>query len=175
MEGSIYDSKGNHITEFKSLHKGMGTLNFQPAAGEKYTAKLIRPLNSNKVFKLPISVKSGTILTIENGEASDSIKVTINASGDIFKAGTVFHLIGSSRGVVCYGLPLQLKTKRTISIAKRLFPSGIATISLLKGEASVNERAFFIDHQDKLQISVIPHKTTYGIRDSVSFSHRSKR
>ncbi|RZK70045.1 MAG: hypothetical protein EOO92_21420, partial [Pedobacter sp.] len=37
VEGSIYDSKGNHITEFKSLHKGMGTLNFQPAAGEKYT------------------------------------------------------------------------------------------------------------------------------------------
>ena len=62
VKGVIRDSKGNIITNFASVHKGMGIVPFTPQANERYTAML----ENGSSFNLPAPQTSGIILQIIN-------------------------------------------------------------------------------------------------------------
>ncbi|WP_449439368.1 hypothetical protein [Pedobacter steynii] len=167
VTGNIYDSKNNRICSFASLHKGMGSFEFTPVSGEKYVVKLNLPKDYQTTYNLPEITPSGTVLHIENQESSDSLKLSIIATNDIATSANPLYLIGSSRDIVCYAKSIDLKNSK-ISIAKNLFPSGIARFTLLNGSKPISERITFIDHQDNLQIKVSTDKAFYNKRDSIS-------
>ena len=167
VTGNIYDSKNNMVCSFASLYNGMGSFEFTPISGEKYVAKLNLPKDSQITFNLPEIMSSGTVLHIKNKELSDSLELNIRATNDVATSTNTFHLIGSSRGIVCYAKSIDLKNSK-ISIAKSLFPSGIVRFTLLNDSKPINERITFIDHQDNLQIKVLSGKAAYNKRDSVS-------
>ena len=168
VTGLIVDSKGKQVATFESLHKGMGTVGLKPILGENYSAKINYPAGSEVVYKLPLVSESGTNISVENEEFSDSIKVTINGSADIISKKQLFYLIGTARGTMSYARPVILNSLKTIKIAKRLFPSGISRILLLKEKKAINERSVFIDHHDNLHIKISAKKPLYKVRDSVS-------
>ncbi|WP_214229238.1 hypothetical protein [Pedobacter sp. B4-66] len=167
VEGKIYDAAGNVVVVFKSLYKGMGTFEFSPKAGEKYTAKLSKPEGTIKTYNLPEIKPTGTVLHLENLEEKDSIMLSITATKDIIESESILYLIGSSRDIVCYAQTIDLKRSK-VAIAKRLFPTGIARFSILKGVNPLNERIVFIDHKDELNIKIAADKPNYSTRDSVA-------
>lgn len=168
INGLIFDSKGNEVTIFKSLHKGIGSFTFKPIYGEKYYAKIDVPIGAEMSYNLPSAKLSGANIILENDEQHDSLKVIINGSADLLKKQQLFYLIGVSRGLVCYGIPIILNESKSIMIAKRLFPEGITRFLLLKDKMAINERSVFIYHYDNLNIKLSNLQPTYKTRDKVS-------
>jgi hypothetical protein len=168
VSGVILDSKGKQVAVFESLHRGMGNVKLKPVSGEKYIAKITHPAGSETVYKLPLIKTSGTNISVENEELSDSIKVLINASADLIAKKQLFYLVGSARGLVSYVKPVILNGAKVVKIPKTLFPEGIARILLLKEKVVINERSVFIDHRDRLSMVFSAGKPTYKTRDNVS-------
>ncbi|WP_100339508.1 carboxypeptidase-like regulatory domain-containing protein [Mucilaginibacter auburnensis] len=96
---------------------------------------------------------------------SDSLQIAISSTPDV---KGMLYLIAHARGVVCYAQSFNAANKSVI-VAKKLFPTGIARFSLLSDAyLPLNERVAFINHHDALNISVKPDKLSYGTRDSVA-------
>jgi len=88
-------------------------------------------------------------------------------------SSATYYLIAQSRGVICYGAIVRFNGANINQrkIAKNLFPSGIARFTLLSADRQpVNERMIFIDHQDNLNITVTPAKSSYKTRDSIALT-----
>lgn len=168
IQGKIVDSKNAEVASFTSLHRDMGIFKFTPAKNETYSAIVNLPGGNTKHFPLPPVKNSGIILQFDNAQNSDSIKLTIKASPDIV-ANKVYHLIGLSRGVVCYAANIILRnTEISAPVSKKLFPSGIAHFTLMDASGQpVNERMLFIDHSDNLAINILSLKDNFSPRDSI--------
>jgi len=163
VAGSIYDSKNTEVASFTTMHNGMGSLEFTPKANEVYTARLSQPIV--KSFDFPKISSIGTVMHVSNPEQGETI--TVNLAGiNSLPTDSVCYLIGTSRGVVYYSRKVDAN-QPVYNIDKKLFPTGIARVTLFKGKRPLNERAVFIDNHDQLSIKITPNKTSYVKRDSV--------
>jgi len=119
---------------------------------------------------LPVVNSSGTGIRIIDDD-SDTLKVHVSFKSNLVdaKAPATFYLIGQSRGVGCFGAQLVLKaTETTVMVPKSLFPTGIARFTLLSADGiPLNERIYFINQQDKLQINITEDKNSYAPHDSI--------
>ncbi len=165
VDGAVYDNHQKLVTQFKSVHMGMGAFDITPAAGEVYIAKVTLQNGGVKTYRLPPMQYSGTTLKITQAVAADSLVVTIAGA----QANGSYYLIGQANGVVCYGAIVNLEgvpVKSKISTAG--FPTGIARFTLLNAARQpLNERMIFINHHDFLRIDAKPDKPGYGARDSI--------
>jgi hypothetical protein len=170
ISGRIYDSKQQQVTDFTSKHKGMGSFMFTPQPGETYTAVVDLPGGSVKNYPLPPVSKTGIVLHVKNSNATESLRVTILATSDIYNAAPSCYLLGLSRGMVCYAARVSLNEVRIVFyVPKSAFPTGIVHFTLLNAASlPVAERLVFVDHHDNLNISITPDKTSYVPHDSVS-------
>jgi len=168
IKGTILDSKDDTITRLQSLYKGMGVFELRPQPGERYTASIELPDGSTQRFPLPAARKSGYVIRVENNRGADSLRVSVLISPDRIDARS-FHLIGLSRGTVCFGANMRLNRAEEDGIVpKSAFPSGIAHFTLFDdvGEP-VCERLAYIDHRDELNIQLTTDKDSYFTRDSI--------
>ncbi|TCD00184.1 carboxypeptidase-like regulatory domain-containing protein [Pedobacter psychroterrae] len=165
IAGEIYDSAGQKVSSFTSLHNGMGSLDFVPKSGEIYTAKITKPEATEKSYSLPLINAAGTILHVANKPESDSVQVSISASAEALNPDSVFYLTATSRGKMLVIQQVDLN-KTSFSFPKSSFPTGITRFSLLKGKRPLNERIIFIDHKDQLDIKITPGKLTFGNRET---------
>jgi hypothetical protein len=164
--GAIYNGKGDEIVSFATIHNGMGSFEFTPKAGEVYTARLSKPVI--KSFELPKISTVGTVMHITNPEQGEALIVILQGINNL-TTDTACYLIGTSRGAVYYSQKVDL-AQPTLSVDKKLFPTGIARFTFFIGKRALNERAVFIDNHDQLNITVSTNHPTYRKRDSVSLA-----
>jgi len=169
FEGDVYDSKGNVIALIASLVNGMGSFEFTPEDGEKYTARLTKPLEIDKSYSLPLVKSAGTGLHVVNYWESDSLEVNVMATSGAINSDSTYYVVGTSRGIVCYAEQVDFK-KPKLMIGKSKFATGIARFTLLKGKRPLNERIVFVDHQDLAVVNVVPNKRKFLKRDSVALA-----
>ncbi len=168
INGKIVDSKNNEVASFQSLYKGMGVFEITPVNGQNYFAIVNLPSGIVKQYPLPEIKSSGIVLRIDSTLKADSIKFKIFGSEDMIN-DRAYHFIGLSRGVVYYAADFNFKTSIVSGkIAKSYFPSGIAHFTLMNDAGQpVNERIWFIDHSDRLQIDVETINSVFTTRDSI--------
>lgn len=133
-----------------------------------------------KVLKTPVksditrgSTHTNTGLTVKKSSGETDLEVTINAEGAA-RNMPGYYLIGQSRGVICYAVPVNLKDGKVVNvIEKALFPTGIARFTLMdRNLQSINERMIYIDHKDQLKIDISTDNTVYKRRDSITLHIR---
>ncbi len=168
VSGAVYDSQNNKVAQFTSFDKGMGVFSFRPVNGEKYTARVENPLGSTQIYKLPEVEQEGTVLNIVNEVNKDSLVILPKYSGRA-AAMDVYHLIGESRGFVCYAAIIHPEDS-LIKISKSIFPAGIAHISLFKDSLLLNERLVFIDRDENLRVHIQPETLPPYAGDSITMS-----
>jgi len=169
VDGIIVNSKQQQVASFSATHAGMGFFEFNPLAGESYTARLNLPGGVKKTYPLPNVNPAGTTLSI-TGKNSDSLAITLNGSG--LNKQENYFLIGQSRGVVCYAQSIDFTSSPVLKQApKALFPTGIARFTLLNTQHQpLNERIVFINHHDELQIAIKTNQADYAVRDSIALA-----
>ncbi|RZL15039.1 MAG: hypothetical protein EOO89_15025, partial [Pedobacter sp.] len=161
--GKIYDSSGAEAGTFTSLHNGMGSFEFTPRPDDSYTAKIMLPEQVDEVYKLPTVNREGTVLRVQN--SVDSLKIHLAASNNAIDS--LYYLIGTSRGKVYYSAAVDF-SRTSINVSNKIFPTGIARFTLLKGIRPVNERIVFINHKDQLAAKIVADKGSYLKRDSIA-------
>jgi len=168
IKGRILDSKDSTIATLHSLYKGMGVFELRPVPGEKYTASIELPDGSTRQFPLPAVRKSGYVMRVDNHRGSDSLRISVLVSPDLVESRT-FHLIGLSRGTVCFGASMRFSRPEEDGIVpKSAFPSGIAHFTLFDDAGEpVCERLTYIDRGDELNIQLATDKENYLTRDSI--------
>ncbi|MEO3402695.1 hypothetical protein AAFN85_02265 [Mucilaginibacter sp. CAU 1740] len=173
ISGTVLDEKHQPVVSFASAHLGMGSFDLNPNQGESYTAKVTLPGGQVREYPLPKVKSSGIALNLNDSANADSIAVTLYATEDVKKEAESYFLVGKSRGIICYGSVVNFRAKAKISgkISKALFPSGVAHIMLLDMKNKpLNERLFFIDHHDNLNVNISAGKPVYASRDSVALN-----
>ncbi|MDB5111035.1 MAG: hypothetical protein JWR67_2149 [Mucilaginibacter sp.] len=169
VKGIVTDNENNTVGQFESLHAGMGVFNMAPQPGKTYTAQITLPDGTIKTVKLPAIKKSGTLLKIRNSFNTDTLHISVLASEDIISPGLEYHIIGESRGVVCYGASFKLnKQFLNLSVPKSLFPTGVAHFTIINSSNQpVNERLAFINNDDNLKIDIKTASSQFSPRDSI--------
>ncbi|SDC72630.1 Plug domain-containing protein, partial [Niabella drilacis] len=163
-KGVIRDAQGQEVAKFATIHRGMGVVAFTPKNGSHYTAF---PENGKPV-PLPDPQPSGTLLQVQAAPASDSIRVMIDGTPDLY--GRKYYFAATAAGISFARGSVTLSSKPIrLHIAKEMIPSGIARLTLYDSlMRPVNERAIFIWHKDPLQLSLVSDKEIYRKKDSVS-------
>ena len=170
VEGTVVDKEGKEVARFRSAHEGMGEFELTPVEGEKYSALLKLPNGEEKRYPLPTVKSSGVVLRVQQRK-NDSLDLSLFFSPSLL-GGNVYHLVGLSRGVVCYAANVQLnKAERFSKIAESRFPTGIAHFALFdEANRPLVERIVFINHKDQLHLQINPSAKKYFPHDSIALN-----
>ncbi|TCS89952.1 TonB-dependent SusC/RagA subfamily outer membrane receptor [Anseongella ginsenosidimutans] len=173
VKGVIRDEEGKKITEFESVHRGMGKFVLTPLPGQDYTAGISLPGGGTREYPLPEVQEEGYLLTIR--PADSVIRVSIAASSARLRNRPVF-LLGESRGQPYYAAQAVLeKSLYQASVPIADFPGGIARFTLFDmAGIPVAERLVFIPPRDQLDISIRPDQAVYGAREKVQLQVQVK-
>ena len=149
VHGIIKNSKGELITEFHSVHDGMGKFHFIPQFNEQYTAEWIDEINQTHQTILPAALKTGINLIIDPGKESNTFH--IQRTADVPEAWKRLNLVAQINGNVVYKASINLSTKESVSskIPIENFLSGILQVSLFDAnQEPVCERLLLVNNND---------------------------
>ncbi|WP_229201873.1 TonB-dependent receptor plug domain-containing protein [Arsenicibacter rosenii] len=168
IAGFVLDAKKDTIVGFEAMHLGMGYFSLTPEAGQSYTAYVKRKGEAYKAFPLPAVQTDGYVMMVDNLSNKDNIRVLI-AHTKPLSAQTNASLIFQSRGLLVQASKLPL-TKRSfwVQIPREKFPEGVGQITLFdETNKQVAERLFFVDHKERLNVTVKADKASYKPREEV--------
>jgi hypothetical protein len=173
IKGTVTDNTDKTVTEIKTLHLGMGVINYTPKAGNEYYATVLFPDGSKRTVALPKAANDGYMLKISESGA-DELRVTVATATGTTEA---FSLVGQSGGKVYFsakGSPGN--NVFTAIVSKDKFPTGIVQFTLFSSAGDpLNERLVFVHNpDDRLDIAVSADKETYATRQKVTLNVESK-
>jgi hypothetical protein len=148
IRGVIEDNKGTVVDSISTIHDGMGSFMFTPAAGTVYTAKWKDAKGVTHTSALPPVKTTGASLQVVISEKKRIVNVQSNATEDRFK---MLHLLGTMNSGLAFKTEVNLsatKSARKVIPTDNL-PSGILTITLFDADwNAIAERISFIDNGD---------------------------
>jgi hypothetical protein len=168
VRGKILDADGNEVTEFESLHNGMGNFSLLPNSNAKYTARVNVDDKVSFDIDLPKVANRGVVLAVDNSQKE---KLTIQvASSD--EAAEKYWLIGQCSGTVFFNSPITLSNGTAlIRIMKNQLPNGILQLTLFdQAIQPLAERVVFIKHNDFIPIQIETGKERFSTREKVDLS-----
>jgi len=162
IKGEVVDSKGNMITEFKTVHEGMGEFLINSLPDEHYRA-ICHSGDRTLRFDLPEAQKN--TFALKANLLDDKLLISVNKYDSI--AHPDLYLLIHSRGLVVYANAWN-PAKDFISIDRSVFPSGISHIILLTKDLQiVSERLVFLLNDDQGIAEFQTQKDAYRKREQV--------
>jgi hypothetical protein len=174
ISGTITDSQNKVVSQFSTLHAGIGSFMLKPIAGKTYTANIKFTDGSTKTTELPAALNEGYVLSVYQA-IKNAVTVRIQASAAL--QNTTVNLIVHSGGELIFSEPIQLnKTVTTVSLEKGTFPSGIAQYTLFNANNEpLNERIAFIKNNDHMQLGVRTPKVIYKRKEQVQLELNARQ
>ena len=149
VKGNIKNSKGEVITEFHSVHDGMGKFYYTPQFNEQYTAEWTDQINQSHQTTLPLALTRGINIMIDSGR--DSRVYHIQRTTDVPEAWKRINLVAEMNGHIMYQAIVNLSNKEIISskIPIENFLSGILHITLFDAnQEPICERLLLVNNKD---------------------------
>lgn len=164
VEGTLYNSKDEALTELKSSYKGMGSINIIPNAEESYYAMLKIEGSEAKRFDLPVVQAQGSALKISR--VKDRLFYQAQASSqDILEGAT---LVVQSRGRILNVFPINGSSLAYLPF-NQLY-DGISVLSLVDANGIVvAERIVFKKPTTMPALNIKAGAENYAHRKSASF------
>jgi alpha-2-macroglobulin-like protein len=165
ISGDVVDQDGNTITNFSSLHDGMGKFALNAKENTTYFAKITSPFVSEKSIALPEAKQNGFVINAL-GNSKFKLYAPQEISGEVLiRNGDKIHKTTK----------INLKTGwNEITIDPKAFPVGIQTISLSVNDNIVAEKVLFLNYQNGLQIDIKTDKKNYLPREKIKVSITTK-
>lgn len=170
VKGVVTDDQDKTITDFTTLHAGMGVFDFIPQSGRIYRAKLTYADGSQSSVALPSPSTGGYMLRIT--EFDGNIVVKILPGPDVIRSAAEtgrISLVAQSGGVIYYaGKSAPGSKSFSAIIPKTKFPSGIVQFTLFSPSAEpMNERLVFVRNPDQLKLNIVADRLAYAPRGLV--------
>lgn len=172
VQGEVLDESGAVVATFTSFHDGMGAFDLLPKAGARYTARLVKPVETPAHFKLPTVQAEGYRLHIAR-QTDEALDVTVSAT----RPGKVF-LVAAARDEIFFFKEIMLSGSQPTAssqqpIATQGLPPGIVRVTLFDADAVEQaERLAFVRRDRGLHIEIKPDREQYLPRDKVRLDIR---
>ena len=149
VKGDIVDSKGKKITSFSSIHDGMGSLNLQPAAKEKYRALWKDKKGLQHETPLPDANKQGVVLSTEF--VDNQLYYTIKRPDSVDAVNTTYQVVAQMQQRLVYSARINMTKKTSVraQIDTDSLPNGVLQLTIFNAALQpIAERIVFINHDN---------------------------
>ena len=164
VTGKIFNDKNEEITEFTTMHKGMGKFPIQTQLNNSYYALVKTKNGIEKRFELPKTDTKAIAIHLVYTRGKILYEI-INQSGVQNKS---LYLLVHSRGKA---FVIQPVNKLQGQITESLLPPGIASFSVIDSLGNTYcERLSFVRNNSFPVISMVCDKINYGKREPVNLS-----
>lgn len=163
IKGVLKNKKGKTITEFQSIHDGMGVFHFTPEFQEEYTAEWTDELNQTHQTVLPKALTSGINLIIEPGKESRIYH--IQRTSDVPEAWKKISIVAQMNGQVVYKASANLSNKEIVTSKMPVenYLSGILQVSIFDAnQEPICERLILVNNND-YQLNATLHFDTLNL------------
>lgn len=171
VEGFLFNSKGDTLTNFRSEHNGMGIFTMNPVNNETYYVTVRTNDSITKRFDLPAIEPKG--ISIAMSHYKQEIRYEIQKTEATEWSQKLF-LLAHTRGKLAILQPIN--PKRTFGkMNDSLFTEGITHFMLIDEQGNaLSERLIFIPDHKPNQWQITADQPTYGKREKVSLQIAAK-
>jgi hypothetical protein len=168
LSGKIVDSKERLITEFKTVHLGLGLLHFIPKKNTKYRA-IVKIAKEEYAYDLPSTMNNGVLMTVSDTEGY--YKIELRATSQVVLKN--YNIIGTQRQQIIFNTLVNTekgKNSAIIKLKKDIIKDGIVGLTLVdSNKKPIAERLLFHNSTDNSVKPIVSHsKSTYQLKDLVS-------
>lgn len=171
VEGFLFNSKGDTLTNFRSEHNGMGIFTMNPVNNETYYVTVRTTDSITKRFDLPAIEPKG--ISIAMSHYKQEIRYEIQKTEATEWPQKLF-LLAHTRGKLAILQPIN--PKRTFGkMNDSLFTEGITHFMLIDEQGNaLSERLIFVPDHKPNQWQITADQPTYGKREKVSLQIAAK-
>ena len=171
IEGFLFNSKGDTLTNFRSEHNGMGIFTMNPVNNETYYVTARTNDSITKRFDLPAIEPKG--ISIAMSHYKQEIRYEIQKTETTEWPQKLF-LLAHTRGKLAILQPIN--PKRTFGkMNDSLFTEGITHFMLIDQQGNaLSERLVFVPDHKPNQWQITADQPTYGKREKVSLQIAAK-
>ena len=171
VEGFLFNSKGDTLTNFRSEHNGMGIFTMNPVNNETYYVTVRTNDSITKRFDLPAIEPKG--ISIAMSHYKQEIRYEIQKTEATEWPQKLF-LLAHTRGKLAILQPIN--PKRTFGkMNDSLFTEGITHFMLIDEQGNaLSERLIFVPDHKPNQWQITAEQPTYGKREKVSLQIAAK-
>ena len=171
IEGFLFNSKGDTLTNFRSEHNGMGIFTMNPVNNETYYVTVRTNDSITKRFDLPAIEPKG--ISIAMSHYKQEIRYEIQKTEETEWPQKLF-LLAHTRGKLAILQPIN--PKRTFGkMNDSLFTEGITHFMLIDEQGNaLSERLIFVPDHKPNQWQITTDQPTYGKREKVSLQIAAK-
>ena len=171
IEGFLFNSKGDTLTNFRSEHNGMGIVTMNPVNNETYYVTVRTNDSITKRFDLPAIEPKG--ISIAMSHYKQEIRYEIQKTEATEWPQKLF-LLAHTRGKLAILQPIN--PKRTFGkMNDSLFTEGITHFMLIDEQGNaLSERLIFVPDHKPNQWQITTDQPTYGKREKVSLQIAAK-
>lgn len=147
ISGVIKTNKGETITDFNSIHNGMGTFKINPEASETYIAEWTDPKGKKIKTPLPKALKSGIVLEVVPAAGSLNFKISRPENSK----GESFYVVAQLQHLLLYRAKANLEQSASITgnIPITDLPAGIIQVTVFtEKQQPLAERVVFVRPTD---------------------------
>ena len=171
VEGFLFNSKGDTLTNFRSEHNGMGIFTMNPVDNETYYVTVRTNDSITKRFDLPAIEPKG--ISIAMSHYKQEIRYEIQKT-EVTEWPQKLFLLAHTRGKLAILQPIN--PKRTFGkMNDSLFTEGITHFMLIDEQGNaLSERLIFVPDHKPNQWQITADQPTYGKREKVSLQIAAK-
>lgn len=171
IEGFLFNSKGDTLTNFRSEHNGMGIFTMNPVNNETYYVTVRTNDSITERFDLPAIEPKG--ISIAMSHYKQEIRYEIQKTEATEWPQKLF-LLAHTRGKLAILQPIN--PKRTFGkMNDSLFTEGITHFMLIDEQGNaLSERLIFVPDHKPNQWQITTDQPTYGKREKVSLQIAAK-
>lgn len=151
VKGVIKNAKGVKVTDFKSVHDGMGKIQLEPAANTTYYAEWTDAKGSTQKTDLPAAKPNGANLQLLS--TADKISFIVKRSLEAEPHLKKLYIIANMYRQVVYKATIDLSSNFMTSgvIPVSGLPTGMLEVTLFNANwQPLAERIIFVNQQDYL-------------------------
>ena len=171
IEGFLFNSKGDTLTNFRSEHNGMGIFTMNPVNNETYYVTVRTNDSITKRFDLPAIEPKG--ISIAMSHYKQEIRYEIQKT-EVTEWPQKLFLLAHIRDKLAILQPIN--PKRTFGkMNDSLFTEGITHFMLIDEQGNaLSERLIFVPDHKPNQWQITTDQPTYGKREKVSLQIAAK-
>ncbi|WP_200104116.1 hypothetical protein [Flavobacterium agrisoli] len=175
ISGEIYNSDNELITNFQSVHDGIGKLQLFPIEGKTYYAQ-IKSASGDFRVELPKVLKEGYTLSYRTFRGKNILSINTNEATLAQNPSAKLTLNFKSKGVSVLEISQVLtETNFSFEFPKDKLPEGIIQITLLDENNKPHcERLVYIEKENDLEVEVFADKTIYQPNEKATITVRSQ-
>lgn len=163
--GGILLEDGKPLMAFRSVHDGMGEMQFRPATNKRYSIRLDAPY-SDSTYLVPSPLAMGITLHYKGRHADGLVFKLYRSPGT---EPQIVYLRAQVRGSVYSMAKGLLRDSLEIALPEKEFPQGMAEVTLFGGDMKpLAERLVYVNLERKLHITTKLLKPVVGLREKQS-------